>query len=287
MVTPKVLIITGMSGAGRSSAAAVFEDLGYFVIDNLPPELIKRLGDFVKGSTSVKGNVALVLGRGGSEAPNYSEIKNAIASLRSEIPNVTLLFLDAPDDILIRRYESSRRRHPVDSPSVMSSIAAERASLKEIRSVADIVIDTGNLNVHEFREKLVKYFGDTKIEGPKVSVISFGFANGIPLDADMVFDVRFLPNPHWEENLRAHTGLEPEVREYVLTNNTTQEFLRKVKELLDVVIPGFIKEGKSYISIAIGCTGGKHRSVVIASEVANMLKTSFVNVNLINRDIEK
>ena len=261
------LIITGLSGAGRSTAADTLEDHGWLVIDNLPPALIAKVSDLVSRPGSEKEKVVLVSGRGGAEY--VDELTAALGQLRKTGNRVQVLFLDASDEVLVRRFKGTRRRHPVAGDSVAAGIARERAVLEVIKGQADVVVDTSELNVHQLRDRVVELFerGDASA-GMQTSVLSFGYKHGLPIDADLVIDCRFLPNPHWVDELRPHTGLEVPVREYVMAQPETKEFLAKLGELLDLVLPGYVKEGKTYLTIAVGCTGGRHRSVVLAEEIA-------------------
>ncbi len=281
----RFLVVAGMSGAGRSTAAAALEDLGWFVIDNLPPTLIPKVAELVGGPGSEVQRVALVIGRGGAEA--LSDLGPALDDLRDGAA-LRLLFLDAADDALVRRFEGTRRRHPLSGEGVVGSIARERALLAEIKARADQVIDTTDLNVHELRDRLAAQFAEADpAERLRVRVVSFGFTNGVPLDADMVLDVRFLPNPHWVEGLRPHTGLDAAVRDYVCGQPETAAFLASVAELLGVVLPGFVREGKSYLTIAVGCTGGRHRSVVVAEELANLVRARGFDPAVAHRDLAR
>jgi len=281
----RFLVVAGMSGAGRSTAAAALEDLGWFVIDNLPPTLIPKVAELVGGPGSEVQRVALVIGRGGAEA--LADLGPALDGLREGAP-LRLLFLDAADDALVRRFEGTRRRHPVSGEGVVGAITAERALLAEIKARADQVIDTTDLNVHELRDRLAAQFAEVgSTERLRVRVVSFGFTNGVPLDADMVLDVRFLPNPHWVEGLRPQTGLDVAVRDYVCAQPETAAFLASVAELLDVVLPGFVREGKSYLTIAVGCTGGRHRSVVVAEELANLVRARGFDPAVAHRDLAR
>jgi len=266
------LFLVGMSGAGRSTAAATFDDRGWFVIDNLPPALLGRIGELANQPGSEYERLCLVSGRGGYEG--LGELQPAIASLKASGARVRVLFLEAPDDILVRRYEGSRRRHPVDTDGgVLEAIRVERELLNQLREAADIVIDTGDLNVHELRERLVELLDMPDSDGGMdVSVVSFGFKHGLPLDADLVFDCRFLPNPHWVPDLRLLTGLDAPVRDYVMATPDAKALLERLADLLQLVLPAYAREGKSYLSVAIGCTGGQHRSVVIAEEIAAIMR---------------
>jgi UPF0042 nucleotide-binding protein len=280
------LIVAGLSGAGRSTAAATFEDLGWFVIDNLPPSLIAKVAELTSQPGGEYERICLVAGRGGAEA--VSEVAPAVARLRRSGARVQLLFLDAPDDVLVRRFEGTRRRHPLDTGGLSSAIAEERALLDALRRDADLVIDTGELNVHELRDALVARFaGRPDDERMEISVVSFGFAHGLPLDADLVLDCRFLPNPHWVEELRPRTGLDAAVASYVLDRPETVEFLARLRALFELCIPAYEREGKSYLSIAIGCTGGRHRSVAVAEAIAAGLAESGRVIACRHRDIDR
>jgi UPF0042 nucleotide-binding protein len=283
-MSDQFLLITGLSGAGRSSAADVLEDIGWLVIDNLPPPLIPRVADIAQGGPEDR-KIALVIGGAGKDS--IREVIPAIRELKSKVDSVRVLFLDANEEALVRRFEETRRKHPFKSNRIQDAILLERKELAELRSGADIVIDSSDLNIHQLRERLVSIFADSESQSPLASVISFGFAYGIPLDVDMVLDVRFLPNPHWIPELRHFTGLDQPVKQYVLDQPSTKQYLKVIKELLEVTIPGFIKEGKSYISIGIGCTGGKHRSVVIAEEVSKMMYERSVTPKVQHRDINR
>ncbi|HET7489451.1 MAG TPA: RNase adapter RapZ [Acidimicrobiales bacterium] len=278
------LVITGLSGAGRSTAAATLEDLGWVVIDNLPPSLIPQVAEMpVSGDTE---KIALVSGRSGSAY--VDELAKAIDQLRHAGRGpVRVLFLDAADDVLVRRFEGTRRRHPVAADTVGEGITQERAALDAIRAQADIRIDTTELNVHQLRRRLVEIFEPDPVGGMRTSVISFGYQHGIPLDVDLVFDCRFLPNPHWVDELRPQTGLDGPVREYVMAQPETKDFLAKLDDLFTLVLPGYVKEGKTYLSVAMGCTGGRHRSVVLAEEVAQRMEAHGFNPVVKHRDIDR
>ncbi|WP_130651301.1 RNase adapter RapZ [Egicoccus halophilus] len=282
---PEIMIITGLSGAGRSTASNVVEDLGWFVIDNLPPTLISRVTElaFVPGSSV--GRLALVVDVRGREF--FSALLDTIHELRASEADLRVLFLDADDDVLVRRFEETRRRHPAaDDAGVLAGIRNERDQLSELRGMADLIIDTSDLNVHELRERLVAVLQGDEGAQLRVEVVSFGFKRGTPRDADLLFDVRFLPNPHWVEELRPFTGRDAPVRDYVFGQPESGPFLEALKRLLDVVVPGYVQEGKRYLTIAIGCTGGKHRSVAISEEVAQHLQaTTELSINVQHRDL--
>ena len=286
-MSPQLAIITGLSGAGRTTAAKVLEDLGYFVIDNLPPSLIGRVVDLATGGPPGTRVALVVDARGGGFTEAIGELCRELDILRGKGGEVRVLFLEASDEVLVRRYEATRRRHPVAAERVVDSIARERRMLLELRAAADLVIDTSDLNVHELRGKVQAAFGRDGHSGLLLTVSSFGFKYGLPLDADMVLDVRFLPNPHWVPELRPLTGLEAPVRDYVLAQKDTTAYMERVRDLLEVALPGFVKEGKQYLTVAVGCTGGKHRSVALAEELAGWLRAEDYSVHVTHRDVER
>ncbi|HEX2029249.1 MAG TPA: RNase adapter RapZ [Nitriliruptorales bacterium] len=273
-VTSEVAVITGMSGAGRTEAAKVLEDVGYYVIDNLPPALIGQVVELASQPGTSVDRIALVTDVRGREF--FGELEEAIRSLRQAHPDVRVLFLEADDDTLVRRFEATRRRHPLgesgEAEGVAEGIARERGVLEELRGSADLVIDTTDLNVHELRDRLLDAFGSSEDAAMRVNVVSFGYKYGLPRDADLVMDVRFLPNPHWVDELRPYTGLDDPVRKYVLDQPGTEPFLERFRALLDTIVPRYVDEGKRYLTIAVGCTGGKHRSVVVAEVIAEQLR---------------
>jgi len=279
------LIITGLSGAGRSQAANVFEDLGWFVIDNLPPALIAKVSELVQAPGSTTERVALVVGTGAY----LDELTPALNSLRSTGARVRVLFLEASDETLVRRYENTRRRHPLtDSDRVSEGIARERELLFGVKDEADVVVDTTDLNIHQLRDRLLDLFAVEDTESLlQTSVVSFGYKHGLPLDVDLVFDCRFLPNPNWVDDLRPLNGLDERVRAYVMGQPETGEFLAKLDDLFGLLLPAFVKEGKSYLSIAVGCTGGRHRSVVLAEELAKLLARRGFAPTVQHRDVDR
>ncbi len=280
------LIVTGMSGAGRSTTAASLEDLGWFVIDNLPPTIIPRVGELVASSGADAQRVALISGRRG--AGDVADMLEAIERLREGSHVVRVLYLDAPDDVLVRRYEGTRRRHPRTSGGVEAAIAEERVALEALRREADIILDSGELNVNQLRNRITEMFSETQGEElMRTTVMSFGFKHGLPLDVDMVFDVRFLPNPHWVDELRPQTGLDGPVSDYVLAAPEAQRFVSQVEEMLSDLLPAFRREGKAYLTIGIGCTGGHHRSVAISEEVSRRLRSEGIAISVFHRDIER
>jgi UPF0042 nucleotide-binding protein len=283
------VVVTGMSGAGRSTAAAALEDVGWFVIDNLPAGLIMKMVEMVDRPGSGIERVALVIGRGGSNTgPEYfDDLPDVLDELRSTRKRVRVIFLDAPDEVLIRRYEGTRRRHPLAARGVEESIADERKLLEPVRERADLMIDTGEVNSNQLRSRILEAFGDDEEQHMQTSVVSFGYKHGIPLDVDLVFDCRFLPNPFWVEELRPFSGLDEPVREYVLSQPESLSFLEKVDDLLTSILQAFVREGKSYLTIAMGCTGGRHRSVALAQALADRLAGHGQAATVFHRDIDK
>ena len=280
------VIITGLSGAGRSQAADDLEDLGWFVIDNLPSELIPKVVELVRSPVSSTPKVALVVGAGA----NHDELLPELATLRASGARVRQLYLEASTEVLVRRYESSRRRHPllVAAEGLGDAIERERARLQPVRAEADVVVDTSDLNVHELHDRIVGLFGEDEADGGmQTRVVSFGYKHGIPVDVDLVIDCRFLPNPHWVEDLRPLTGMDRPVRTYVLEQAIAPGFLEHLDGLLGLLLPAYVAEGKAYLTVAFGCTGGRHRSVVVAEEVATRLRTRGVDPIVVHRDVAK
>jgi len=279
------VVITGLSGAGRSQAANVLEDLGWFVIDNLPPALIDKVAELAQAPGTTIERVALVLGA----QAGLQELSAGLATLRASDARVRVLFLEASDKVLLRRYTDTRRRHPLaEGEGIRETIERERTNLEPLKAEADVVVDTTELNVHQLRHRIVALFeGDNASPGMQTTVMSFGYKHGLPLDADLVIDCRFLPNPHWVEDLRPHTGEHPEVRRYVLRFPETADFFGRLDHLLDLVLPAYVKEGKSYLTLALGCTGGRHRSVVMSDEVAKLLRRKGYRASLVHRDIDR
>ena len=276
-----IVVITGLSGAGRSGAAAVLEDLGFYVIDNLPTPMLPTIVDLASRPGAGIDRLALVSGR------NHADVLPEVARIRSEGHRVTLLFLDSVTPVLVQRYDATRRKHPLADADggVLEAIERERELLDPVRSEADLVIDTSDLNVHQLKERLVGAFETADSPKMQISVQSFGYKNGLPLDADIVMDVRFLPNPHWDVNLRSLTGHDPRVREYVLGRPESVSFLDHLERLLVNVLPSYRSEGRRYLTIAIGCTGGRHRSVAVADELARRLVEGGNEVRSSHRDV--
>ncbi len=281
---PEFLIITGMSGAGRSQAAATLEDLGWFVIDNLPTALVTKVAELVAAPDSTTDQVVLVVGR---RAEQFDELAAAVGQLRSSGSKVRILFLEASDEVLVRRFEGTRRRHPFGTEGVTEAIALERRRLEPIRALADVVVDTTDLNVNQLRERLIDLFTADQAEPMQISLMSFGFQYGLPLDVDTVFDVRFLPNPHWIEELRPQSGLDAPVREYVLEQPDAVAFLGRLDDLLGFLLPAYVKEGKSYLTVAIGCTGGRHRSVALVEELESRVRARGYEPLVYHRDLKR
>ena len=279
------LFITGLSGAGRSSAAAVLEDLGWFVIDNMPVALIPKVAELADMNRDAD-RVAFVIGRFGTETPE--DVAREISSLRGLWPSTRVLFLEATDEVIVNRFESTRRRHPLSDEAVSEAISRERVLMQALRDLADVTIDTSRLNIHELRRRLTELFaGSGSNDKLLVTVVSFGFSYGTPRDVDLLFDCRVLPNPHWIPELRPHTGLEQPVRDYVLGKEDTKAFLAKLTDLFDFLVPAYENEGKSYLTVAIGCTGGRHRSVVLAEELASYFRGKGLEPRTMHRDVER
>jgi UPF0042 nucleotide-binding protein len=284
---PSVLdftIITGLSGAGRSEAAKALEDLSYFVVDNLPPALIGRMAELIVqvGSPSRVAIVADV--RGGVF---FTELYRGLQDLRELKIPYRIVFLEASDEDLVNRFKTTRRRHPLaPADRVIEGIRKERLMMESLKGDADLIIDSSGMSPHELRERVQDVFAGTRARSKvQVSLVSFGYKFGLPRDADLVFDVRFLPNPHWIDDLRPLPGTDPRVREFVRAEKAYGEFMRKLRSLLNTAVPGYEAEGKSYLTVAIGCTGGKHRSVVVAEELAEYFRRHGHSVMVDHRDL--
>ena len=277
---PDIVIITGMSGAGRSTAANALEDLGWYVVDNLPPALLPTMLDLADRA-SLPGVAAIIDAR---SAGFSTDLKSAIAALAARGVSPQVVFLEASETTLVQRFENVRRPHPMqDSGTITEGISAERDLLREVRGDSDIVLDTSSLNVHQLRSRMHAYFAGDSTDTVRLNIVSFGFKYGVPVDADLVADCRFLPNPHWVPSLQPLTGLDAGVRDYVLAQEGAEEFLDAYLKVLEVSLPGFEREGKRYVTLAIGCTGGKHRSVAIAEQIAARLGDRDVTVS--HRDL--
>jgi RNase adapter protein RapZ len=282
-----VTVISGLSGAGRSEVAKAFEDLGWFVIDNLPPQLIQKMMALIIAPGNDIKHIALVIdARGGTF---FSEASRALDKLRRDVCNFRLVFLEASNEVLVRRFDASRRRHPLAADDrVEVGIQRERELMTPFRDGADLIIDTTDLSVRKLRAKIAGSFQETTpTEGLKITVISFGYKYGLPLDSDMVFDVRFLPNPHWVDELRPLHGLDLPVREYVLSQGATHDFIVRTKDMFSVLLPGYHNEGRHYLTVGVGCTGGRHRSVVLAEEIGNLIREQGFSVKVIHRDVDR
>jgi len=280
----ELTIITGMSGAGRSTAANALEDRGWFVVDNLPPELLPRLVEMgVRSKGGVPRIAAVVDVR---SRAFFSSLWDAFAELRMRSVLPRILFLEASDGALVRRFESVRRPHPLQQDArITDGIAAERRLLADLRGLADHVIDTTSLNVHELRERIDEAFGGDVKSVISVTVLSFGYKYGLPVDSDLVIDCRFLPNPHWVPELSPRTGLDPEVSEYVMSRPGATEFVDGYADLLRIVLDGYRREGKRYVTLSVGCTGGKHRSVAIAEQLGSRLSATGTSTRVVHRDM--
>ena len=280
----ELLIITGMSGAGRSTAAKVLEDLGWYVVDNLPPQLIESLLELTTTAGQDVARLAVAVDVRGRSF--FAALQQALADLDARGVAHRVLFLDASDEALVRRFESVRRPHPLQGEGrLLDGILRERKVLDELRLLAGTVIDTSYLNVHELAHSVNEIFSDEAAPALRVSVVSFGFKYGLPLDADHVADVRFLPNPHWVPELRPHTGLDPDVRAYVLGQPGAEPFLSSYVDALVPVLDGYVREKKRYATVAVGCTGGKHRSVAVGERLAALLRAKGVVATAVHRDL--
>ena len=281
---PEIVIITGLSGAGRSTAAKSLEDLDWFVADNIPADLLPTMADLARRA---KGGVPRLAAVVDVRSRAFStDLKSAISDLHARGVRPYTVFLEAADDTLVRRFDSVRRPHPLqDNGRVVDGIGAERNLLRDVRGVADLVLDTSALNVHELRARMRDHFAAQSAAGPRVSIMSFGYKYGLPVDADLVVDCRFLPNPHWIPELAPMTGQDAPVRDYVLSRPGAQDFLRAYLEALQVMLAGDEREGKHFVALAVGCTGGKHRSVAITEFLAGKLAEAGTDVQVTHRDL--
>jgi RNase adapter protein RapZ len=281
---PEIVIITGMSGAGRSTAAKSLEDLDWFVADNLPPDLLPTMLDLARRAQGVVPRIAAVVDV--RSRAFSTDLKSVVGDLEARGARPYVVFLEASDETLVRRFESVRRPHPLqEGGRVVDGIAAERELLQGVRGEADLVLDSSRLNVHELRARMRDTFGGDADTALRVNVVSFGFKYGLPVDADMVADCRFLPNPHWVPDLAPLTGQDDDVREYVLGQPGAAEFLASYVPAVRVTLDGYQREGKHFVMLAVGCTGGKHRSVVMAEQIAARLMGSGATVRVVHRDL--
>jgi RNase adapter protein RapZ len=283
---PVVTMITGLSGAGRSEAARCLEDLGYFVVDNLPPALLSKMAELA-ARPGGPGRVAIVVDvRGGVF---FGELSKALEELKELHIPYRILYLEASDGDLVNRYTSTRRRHPLaPADRVVEGIRKERLMMESLRGDADLIVDTSNLTPHDLRDRIREAFSEAPPEqGLQISLLSFGFKYGAPRDADLVLDVRFLPNPHWVDELRPLPGSDDRVIRYVKEQRMYREFMRRLRSLLGYIVPGYVAEGKAYLTVAVGCTGGRHRSVVVVDELARFFGDRGIPVSVEHRDLER
>jgi len=287
MTSNEVVVITGTSGAGKSTVAHALEDLGWYVVDNLPPAMLATLCDLAAKTTT---SIAVVIDVRGRQF--FDDLTRALAEVADKGISRRVLFVDAADDVLVRRFESTRRPHPLQGPDrILDGITKERERLQEVRSVADVVIDSSSLNIHQLDKKIADIFSDGEIADLRVNILSFGYKYGIPVDADLVMDCRFIPNPHWIPELRPLTGLDNAVKENVMRAENVQEFLVNYQALFATMANGFIHEGRKYLTLAVGCTGGKHRSVAVAEELAKRFNGELhnsgraISAHAIHRDL--
>jgi UPF0042 nucleotide-binding protein len=281
------VVITGLSGAGKSYAIKCFEDMGFFCVDNLPTTLIPTFADLVARADARRGRVAL--GVDVREGEYLSHLLESLAQLRERGHNVEVLFLEAGEEALVRRYRETRRRHPLaPDGNVLDGIRAERKAMSTVREVADRIVDTSALTVHQLKDFLIEAYVAPKARpGLAVSLVSFGFKHGVPIDADLVFDVRFLPNPHFVEGLRPLDGRDDRVREFVMKHEESRELLRRIGDFLGFVLPAYQREGKAYLTIAVGCTGGRHRSVALVEELQPLIEGLGLIPTLVHRDLDR
>jgi UPF0042 nucleotide-binding protein len=280
----ELLIVTGMSGAGRSTVGNALEDLGWYVVDNLPPQMLRPLVELAQHAGNALPRIAAVVDVRGGKL--FADVKDAVETMRANA-NVRVLFLEATDAVLVRRFEQVRRPHPLqDDGTLLDGITAERQLMQDLRSSSDMIVDTSELNIHQLATNIQERFAEAEAPGAQVTILSFGFKYGLPADADLVADARFLPNPFWNPELRPHTGLDTEVSDYVLGQEGAREFIDGYAAALAPVLAGYQRENKRHATIAVGCTGGKHRSVAVAEELATLLRgLPGVAVSVKHRDL--
>ena len=282
----EIVILSGLSGSGKSTAIKSLEDIGYFCVDNLPSLLINEFIDLCLNSELNLKKIALVIDIRINDASTLSDFHKYIDTIRKKAKNVQIIFLESKNEALIKRYKETRRKHPLsDDGNILESVEKEREILQNVRNLSDHIIDTTGYNVHELRDHINNIFGNSDTDRISLNIFSFGFKHGYPLDADIVLDARFLPNPYFVDSLKALNGNDQEIKDFVLSNTESKEFIEKISDLLTFLIPRYKKEGKSYINLAIGCTGGKHRSVVITNELADSFRNFDPSVK--HRDINK
>jgi RNase adapter protein RapZ len=281
------VVITGLSGAGKSYAIKCFEDMGFFCVDNLPTTLIPTFADLVARSNQTASRVAL--GVDVREGEYLTHLLDTLGELRGRGHAVEVLFLEASEEALVRRYRETRRRHPLaPEGNLVEGIRAERKALSTMREVADRIVDTSTLTVHQLKDRLIEmYVSPGQRTGLTISLVSFGFKHGVPFDADLVFDVRFLPNPHFVEGLRPLDGRDARVREFILSHTESRELLRRLEDFLGFVLPAYQREGKAYLTVAIGCTGGRHRSVALVEELKGFLQRLGLAASVVHRDMDR
>lgn len=283
--TPQIIVVTGMSGAGRSTCAHVLEDLGWYVVDNLPPTLLGELAALAaRAESGGPTRIAVVIdvrGRG-----FFTELRSSLDALRATGISCQIAFLEADDEELIRRFESTRRPHPLQGTGrILDGITSERALLHDLRGEADVLIDTTGINVHQLKEKVERIFGGAEVKHLRVTVLSFGFKYGLPYDSDFLIDARFIPNPHWIAELKPKTGLDADVSSYVLAADGVSEFIEGYAEVFSRLTPNYEREGKKYLTLSVGCTGGRHRSVAIAERLASVLREKGIEATAVHRDV--
>ena len=285
IAAPQIVVVTGMSGAGRSTCSHVLEDLGWYVVDNLPPTLLGELAALAARAESGGPNrIAVVIDVRGGEF--FTELRSSLDSLKAIGIACQIAFLEADDEELVRRFESTRRPHPLQGTGrILDGIASERALLKDLRGEADVLIDTTGLNVHELKEKVERIFGGAEVKQLRVTVLSFGFKYGLPYDSDFLIDARFIPNPHWIPELQPKTGLDEEVSNFVLSADGVGEFIDGYAKIFARLAPSYEREGKKYLTLSIGCTGGKHRSVAVAESLASRLRDEGIEATAVHRDV--